>query len=559
LRRIAASVATPLVKRRPDCSDPLPKRSAEAAGRCALVAVAVATAWAPVETHPLNAVVIAAVVLFSSPWGWRRSGPGTVAALEIAAAALAALCCSAASGFDPSRGVGALALAAAVVALAWLASRSQPTAGEVTVFALGLAALALWGVWQVAGGLDGAAGALQQVPEPARAYARERLASGRAYASLPLPSHLAVLLATALPLLLRRVRADRLGIIAGIGAATAVVGLALSRSPVGILLALAAALMVLVGGRRRPAIIAIVLLAGSLAAVVAARPDLSRLEPVALRMDNWRTAVWLWQTSPADGAGVSSFAQATQGSPLVVGNRPAHAHSLPFEALAELGPAGLAAVALLAIGMIRLVIVLWPRNRALAAAVVVVPVHNTVDFSLFVSGVAIPWAVLLGWGIATASKELHPARRARGRVALVAAAAAALAMCVLHFTGTTVEQAAASRAGAVDRYDGALASLRLAPWRVQPQFLLAAAAMDSGNPMLLDQAWQELDRRRWWRPRSAALAERRFRLAIARRDLSAAVSELWSAVELGPPDEGRAAELSRMLFRLDGVVDDQTD
>jgi hypothetical protein len=256
---------------------------------------------------------------------------------------------------------------------------------------------------------------------------------------------------------------------------------------------------------------------------------------------------------------VSSFAQATQGSPLVVGNRPAHAHSLPFEALAELGPAGLAAVALLAIGMIRLVIVLWPRNRALAAAVVVVPVHNTVDFSLFVSGVAIPWAVLLGWGIATASKELHPARRARGRVALVAAAAAALAMCVLHFTGTTVEQAAASRAGAVDRYDGALASLRLAPWRVQPQFLLAAAAMDSGNPMLLDQAWQELDRRRWWRPRSAALAERRFRLAIARRDLSAAVSELWSAVELGPPDEGRAAELSRMLFRLDGVVDDQTD
>ncbi len=52
------------------------------------------------------------------------------------------------------------------------------------------------------------------------------------------------------------------------------------------------------------------------------------------------------------GVGVASFAQASQANPLAVGNRPAHAHSLPVEALAELGPAGLTGVLLLGIWLV---------------------------------------------------------------------------------------------------------------------------------------------------------------------------------------------------------------
>ncbi len=226
------------------------------------------------------------------------------------------------------------------------------------------------------------------------------MASGRAFASLPLPSHLAVLLATALPLLLVRVRATPRGLIWVAAAVVTILGLVATRSPVGLGLAVLAVAPILVGRHRAAMLLVVGSLVVAIAAVVVVRPDVAKLEPVSLRLDNWRTGVWLWTTSPASGVGVASFAQASQANPLAVGNRPAHAHSVAFEALAELGPAGLVGVVLLGLWLLRLTTDVWKSNPALALAIAVVPLHNLLDFSLFVSGVALPWAVLLGWAVA---------------------------------------------------------------------------------------------------------------------------------------------------------------
>jgi hypothetical protein len=291
--------------------------------------------------------------------------------------------------------------------------------------------------------------------------------------------------------------------------------------------------------------------------VVVLRPDLGRLEPVALRLDNWQTAVWLWSTAPATGTGMASFAQATQAAPLEVGNRPAHAHSLPLETLAELGLAGLAACLVLAWYLLRLLRCLWPKRPELAAAVTVAPLHNLVDFSFFVSGVVVPWAVLLGWAIAEGRGEQQSmaAREARGRAILVAATALAVAITALHATGVVVEEASASQPEAADRFEGALRALELAPWRVEPQFLLAAAALDLGDHEHLDRAWSELDLRRWWRPRSAALAERRARVALARGDASEGAAELWAARRYGSPGNDAARLFDELVDNLGGVSD----
>jgi hypothetical protein len=420
--------------------------------------------------------------------------------------------------------------------------------------ALALAGLALWGLWQIATGLEELRPGLEQLPETARIYASERLASRRAFASLPLPSHLAVLLATALPLLLARVRATTAGIIWAIGGFLAVIGLAATRSPVGVGLALLACGALAARRSRVVVVVVAVGLAMVLVGVVALRDDVLRLEPIGLRADNWRTAIWLWQTAPAAGVGLASFAQATQKTPLQVGNRPAHAHNLPLECLAELGLAGLILIGLGAVGLLQLVWALWPRAPALAIAVMVVPLHNLVDFSLFVSGVAVPWAVLVGWAWATRMGDRETTEAPGGRVLVVVAASVGFALTALHATGTVVEQASASNPDPVERFSGAVRALELAPWRIEPQFLLASAALESKNLALLDRAWAELESKRWLRPGSAALAERRARVALARGAVSVGVVELWTAVELGGPDKDRDRFLDELLRGLEGGI-----
>jgi hypothetical protein len=298
-------------------------------------------------------------------------------------------------------------------------------------------------------------------------------------------------------------------------------------------------------------------LAAALVLVVLSRPDTTRLEPVMLRIDNWRTAAWLASTSPFSGVGFASFAQASQSMPLNVGNRPAHAHSLPLEALAELGPAALIATTLLGLALVRSAFRRWRAQPAMAAAILVIPLHNLVDFSLFVTGVAIPWAVLLGWTLADRdSKPDAPTRsRSAGRTVCVLAASIGLAVTVLHATSVAVEESAALAPTTENRLDGALRALHLAPWRIEPQFLVASVALESGDGGSLRVARAELSRWRWIRPRSAALSERRARLALSTGDLSSALAELWSASRFGTSDSGSRPAFDELIEAVERTSD----
>jgi hypothetical protein len=297
-----------------------------------------------------------------------------------------------------------------------------------------------------------------------------------------------------------------------------------------------------------------------LVVVIASRGDVVELEPVQLRLDNWRTAIWVWSTAPAAGVGIGGLAQAAQAVPFEVGNRPRHAHSLPLEWLAELGPVGFFVVVFAYLALWRLLRRLWPERPDLAVALAVIPVHNVVDFSFYGSGVTLPWAVLVGWAMAfdktSSGAEAAPAR---GRVVLVAAAAVVVAATVLHVTSIMVEDSALVQEQACERLDGALEARRLAPWRVDPLGLVAVAALEAGDPQRLSEARAELERGRWLRPHSAALAGLRAQLAVAGGMAPTAVSEAWLSTSEQPFDEMWAKRLENLLSRLDsGAADDDS-
>ena len=350
---------------------------------------------------------------------WRRT-PKRSNPWLITCTAGIALVASGVAGWDPASGFSEITILTAAVMLMWLASRVSPPDRWPALLALVISTLALWGLWQVAGGMDEAASSVGQLPVGIQAAAAERLAGGRAFASQLLPSHLAVLFATALPLLLWRLRLRWSALPWMVGSVLCVVGLVLTRSPVGAALALGACGVLAVGRKKRFFFLVALVLVPVLVVVIAGRGDVMELEPVQLRLDNWRTAIWVWSTAPAAGVGIGGFAQAAQAVPFEVGNRPRHAHSLPLEWLAELGPIGLLAVVFAGLALWRLLCRLWPVRPELAVALVVVPVHNLVDFSFYGSGVTLAWAVLVGWAMAfRTSSESEPAP-AHGRVVFVA-------------------------------------------------------------------------------------------------------------------------------------------
>lgn len=521
----------------------------------ALLGVALLTAWRPAETTAATPLVIALVLLALVPWTHRRTAAGDLARGWVVCSAVAALAFSAAGGEDRASAAVELALAAAVFALAWTASREEAPERLPRLLALGLAALSLWALYQVTVGFDRAQLSVGTLPEALRVNAAERISSGRAFASLLLPGHLAAVLAMALPILAAAVRPSwrASGWLAG--ALLCGVGLVLTRSPIGISLAVLA-LAALIARRRRALLIAgLVALAIGLVAVVAMRGDVGELEPLRLRVDNWQTALWAWRSSPLTGVGLGSYGQATRAVPLAVGNLPAHAHSLPMEWLAELGVAGLLSVAAGALWLAGLLRRLWPRRPELAVALAVVPLHNLVDFSLYTSGVAVPWAVLLGWGVAAARPDREAVGRARCREPLVAAAALAVAAALLHATSVTVESAAQSAATPRQRVDGALVAQRLAPWRATPPLLVASAAIEAAEVDLLAAGAEALERARRWRPRSASLAAAAGEVALARGFVPTAAAGVWAAQHLQPRSRERSDAWTSFLTRLEATSD----
>lgn len=516
-----------------------------------LVVVGLWAAWRPCETSTWSATVLAAAALILLPRALdKTSDVGARTGFSAAAAFALYGGLSAVSGWDPASAVGEVGLVVAVATAIWLASREPLSESSLWWFALGLAALAVWAIWQAAGGLEQAKPTVADLPPHMQANALARLASGRAFASFVLPSHLGVVLATALPLLISGIRRSAAGVVSFVGCALCVVGLLLTQSPVGIVLAIGVSLTVLAGRRRWPALTAAAVLACGMVAAFVVRPDLTALDPVRLRLDNWRTAVWVWSTSPVAGVGVGGYGQASQAVPFDVGNHPAHAHSLPLEWAAELGAIGILAVVIGVLALATLVRRLWHDQRALAASIMVVPIHNLVDFSLYTSGVALVWALLVGWGLATVRR---PVSRPTGRwlrLAAFAGTAAMVGVTTLHATSVVVQRSAAAQAHSWQRFDGMVRAHRLAPWRLDPVTAAAIEGLESGDSPTVAAAARLLDSSRAMRPASASLASLASRLAALQGHAPRAVSEAWAAAHAQPFVHAHGEHLEALVGRL---------
>ena len=509
-----------------------------------LVWAGILAAWRPVETHPLTGVVLAGLFLMMVPWTWKRtSAEGFRRSAGLVALWLVFLIVGQAGGWDRSAALAQAFLAGAVMVAIWVASRRSPDNWMIDIFALGLVGLAIWGLWQSLGGLDELRVMTESLPEHLRTAALARIDRGRAFASLLLPSHLAVILATALPILMVRIKRDARGVLFGLAFILGVAGLVATRSPVGVVLALGSCGALLVASRRKYLVWALGIGVAAVAVVVAFRPDVVRLEPVTLRLDNWGSALWVWLGAPIVGVGLGGFGQAAQSVPWAVGNHPAHAHSMPLEMLADLGLFGLAAWIFAMVWLGCVAKRLWQQRPDMAAALLVIPAHNLVDFSLYTSAIALPWAILLGWSLALTrtAEEIEPPVSSGLRWIGVLAGAGAVGVALLALTGFTLKEAARAEASLEQRMEWAGRAALLASWDADAADLVGVIALESGRLEDAQQALSLLKVRLWQRPRSAARAQLTGRLATLAGDPVGGLGSLWRAQEYQPYD-GRRRE-----------------
>ncbi len=517
-----------------------------------IVGIGLLGAWLPVETRPGTAVAISTAVLLLIPWAWARTDLEHARRAGMTVLAWGVLILFGLSGgWDRSQGLAEIALVFAVLTVVWLASRARPSSAQVVAWAIGIAALSVWGLIQSWGGLEQVRPAVEQLPPHLKVNALLRIDQGRAFASLYLPGHLAALLATALPILVCRIRRDIVGIFCAVAAVIATMGLVATRSPIGGLLAVVACIAILAARRSRifhavyMVPVAVVVLATGL------RPDVLEFEPLLLRIDNWSSALWAWMAGPFGSVGCGGFGQASQAVPWDVGNHPVHAHSLPFEWLAELGLAGLVAWFVLMIWLMKTAISLWRSRPELAVALLVIPVHNMLDFSLYTSGVALPWAVLAGWCLAVASAREPSVQESQPlRIVPVVAAACALALALLNAAGAVFEIAAEQKGQ--QQLQQALRAAAVAPWRTGPVDLAGRLALESDDPTAIREAADLVRRRRWQRPYSASRAQLLGRLAILENDPAAAVADLWQAGRAQPHDPRRREDYEQLVDQLSG-------
>ena len=268
--------------------------------------------------------------------------------------------------------------------------------------------MALHGVWQAAGGFESMAGAsAEPLPEALRA----RLAAGRAVAGLGLPGALAGFLILSLPLTwgwLRRAAANSRRspwtALAAVALVAQAAGLAATRSAAAMAaLGLSIALVMwrrAPAGRRRLVVWPIVVaLPASLALLIWRMSSDPLANPFVLRAGNWKAALAILADHPIFGAGLGCFGVVFPAYRDWTMNESRHAHSVWLELAAEAGlPAAVAAMALA-------VWFLWritgrDSERRVSASVAVACTsflaHNTVDFTLYLPGVALAFFCLAG-------------------------------------------------------------------------------------------------------------------------------------------------------------------
>lgn len=481
------------------------------------VLLGLVAAWRPAEVFPWGAPLLGVVgiVLVLRI----RTRPDTARGWAPALWALAAVVvASALLGWDRGAALPFLGLVLLASAAGW-AAWERPSEQAADWLGVGLTGLAVWGLIQVTWTFRVAEQAAVALPDGVREAALYRLGTRRAIAGLAIPGHLAVVLVMALALLLERARRGPRRGVWGVLVVVNLAGIVATRSLVGAALALVVVLVMSPRVFRRWAV-PLAILVG--AVVLVSRHDLLHATPVLQRLDNWRTALWVWGQSPWLGVGPGALRQGAQAIPFSVRSVSAYAHNLPLQALAELGPAGLLAVIAGAVSLTRLVVRGWERHPGLTLAVAAGAVHNLVDFSCYMSGVLLPWAVLTGLLAGSLRNDGAPGalllpvtRRLLAGVAVVATL-----MSVLG-AESRVAVESASRQKDVR---AALGAVRIAPWRIPPRLAAAGLALQPGTRSeLLNEAATSVENGLKIAPQSAALELAAARLAVLRGDPLTAV------------------------------------
>jgi len=250
-----------------------------------------------------------------------------------------------------------------------------------------------------------------------------RLESGRATGPFLLPAALGGFLALALPAALRGLRAWRGAWRAAAGAATILIGcgFVLGRS-MGAIAAAGIGLLPLIPllaprRRARGAWVAGGIVIAILAAFAATRIDEIRDpagDPFGLRAGNWGVAVAMVRDAPWFGNGPGSFGTFYPRHLRAGMNESRHAHNSYLELAAGWGSWILVPMTLLIAAWVARVRSVW-RDPGDGTAPVFLGagtaflVHNLIDFTAFLPGVAIPAAVILG--AAFGSTDPAPDRR----------------------------------------------------------------------------------------------------------------------------------------------------
>lgn len=392
-----------------------------------------------------------------------------------------------------------------------LARRTAPGERAVTALAAGIALAALPALAQAAGGLAQLAGGVDTLPPGMREAAAARLASGRAFGTAALPGHFAALQLMVLPLLLGaagRVRGAGRGAFGAL-ALLAVAGLAVTRSLA--VVGVAAVLLAVAVLRRRGGVVAA---GGALTLLVLGvatalwRGDVASLEPVRLRLVNWQAALTALVAHPWLGVGLGGVGQANLAGRWGAINMTPYTHNTYLQLLAELGVAGAGLVAVGLGGLARLLARGVRQELPLTLAVLVLPLHNLVDFSAYAPEVVLPWATLAG---TLAARTGLPLPRPTSPPLLLLLLGGGLFLSTLSF----LAEQRLHQAVAEDHPGPALAAARLTPWAVAP--VLTAAELALLNPTAVSMHTEILNalaQREWVRPASAAVAEARARLLL---------------------------------------------
>ncbi len=519
-----------------------------------MVALGAGVAWFPPNVWSPTAPAVAMVCLLMLPvaWPWRGSVSDercTVVFMLVVLAVLAVV-----AGWDREAALRTVALAAAAGVLGWLAARRAPQLDERAALSVAVSALGLWAGYQTLFGFELAVEGVAQLPAELQHVAAMRLRDGRGFASLALPGHLAALLATAVPLLLGLLRSQRWRAAAAAGLAAAAVGLLASRSVLGVGLALLAVTMTASGARWKR-VLWIVAVAALVAVVVVDRGDLWHLEPLRLRWQNWTTAVWAWSHSPLVGLGPGGMGQAAQAVPFRVVSVSGYAHSLPLQLLVDHGVAGIGVMVLIATWLVGRVRALWWSDRHLAVALLVVPVHNLLDFSCYRAGVLLPWAVVAGWAAAAARGPAPSgsARQARtvGRTVTVAVLSIAVGVAALDSTGRVLERAALATDDPQQSWELATRASRVAPWRLTPRMVLLNLAASGQTDPAADTLRHHTEVARWIRPQSASVVVAIGAARLADGDLAGASAAAQDAACYRPGSD-RAQSLRGRIMHLHG-------